>query len=80
MTDAENNRYAAKGEKVTCENGHEICTFSRDVSWGDFFTPGDLTDWKQKEPEIGDLDPQRCESCGKPWSDAMRFHFADGWR
>lgn len=75
--------FAKKGEPVTCENGHIICTFSRNVAVADDFIPTHLYTWTQPEPQRGDSGPV-CAQCGALfWHGAgggQHFHFADGWR
>lgn len=81
--------YAHKGEHVTCENGHRICTMARDVEVGQLFDANrDLTDWVQPEPSMGTLAKDvRCVSCGAFWFGGptgegapLILHFEDGWR
>lgn len=71
--------YAKKGDVVTCERGHHIVTFSRDVRWGEMFDPKALVDWQQPEPKIGEIAP-RCVQCGAMWCAGNQYHFEDGWR
>lgn len=75
--------YAMKGEIVTCENGHEICEFSRNVCTRDEAKlDSDLVNWRQKSPQIGALIVS-CERCGAQWwhgNYGQHFHFASGWR
>ena len=71
--------YAKEGEWVTCENGHRIAMFSRDVRWGEMFDPLALRDWQQPEPAIGSY-PMRCDRCGAEWSTGIQYHFSNGWR
>lgn len=53
------------GDRVLCRNGHHVCDVVMDIDkapingWG-----GCFGNWQQKEPEIGDLLPLRCEQCG----------------
>ena len=74
--------FANAGEKVTCENGHEIATMSHTIHVGDIFNRDDFVNWKQREPAAGTMS-QPCEICGKRWFDnefPQKFHFAGGWR
>ena len=45
--------YAKRGERVTCESGHHICTLADDVLAG-ASGPAKCEDWQQPEPAIGD--------------------------
>jgi hypothetical protein len=81
--------YASRGEKVTCENGHYICTLAEDMPDWMTGTPK-CEDWQQPEPAIGDQPV--CQVCGGMWfcgsvtfPDGMILqgqflHFPDGWR
>jgi hypothetical protein len=45
--------YALAGERVTCENGHHICTFAQTVYIGDMQYPDtQFTDWQQSYPRL----------------------------
>ncbi len=70
--------YARKGEIVTCEQGHPIFTFARDVKPTEKFDPSALTDWKQAEPQAGER--PTCAVCGGQFHKGGAFHFKDGWR
>lgn len=73
--------YACAGERVTCENGHYICTVARDIVMGAFAQRGEFMDWCfGGEPEIG-KPPPPCQ-CGAPWwQPGQKFHFDNGgWR
>jgi hypothetical protein len=74
--------YAHAGDVVTCENGHEICTFKETVLVGQRQDlPKHLGDFRQESPEIGDPLPALCVICGAPFVHSPGlFHFADGWR
>lgn len=75
--------YAKKGERITCENGHEICTFSREVLYGDEQNVAvDLTNWKQAEPQKGDpCESIRCEICRAEWiRNGFNYHIEGEWR
>lgn len=71
--------YASCGDHVTCENGHLICEFVRDVYVGEMFDPHALGNWQQREPAIGTL-IQPCEACNARWYKGTYFHLEDGWR
>lgn len=76
--------YATSGERVTCENGHHICTFLETVAAGQREVADCLTDWQQAEPMIGEYIPN-CHQCGAPFYLAGgMFHFGEGvtaaWR
>ncbi len=88
--------YAKKGEHIICENGHVICEIAKTVLTGNYQKGGELTNWRQKEPRIGDSVPL-CEKCGAEFYrnniavDApglndvklmagIRMHFKNGWR
>jgi hypothetical protein len=74
--------YAEKGDVVTCENGHDVFKFGKDVSYGEmqdayyfiFFN-------NQIKPRIG-LEPEKCLChCGAEYFKGFgTFHFKDGWR
>jgi hypothetical protein len=70
--------YASQGEWVTCENGHKIVQFARDVKHGEMFDPAALVNWQQYQPEIGQI-VCACSECQARFFLDMRFHFDDGW-
>jgi hypothetical protein len=71
--------YAKKGDAVTCERGHHICTFQRDVAVSDPFDSTVLGDWRQPEPKKGTV-YQPCMICGARWYKGVYLHFPGGWR
>jgi hypothetical protein len=71
--------YASKGDQVTCENGHVVCEFGRNVAAGEPFDPSALVNWIQKTPKRGQQTAP-CEQCGARWYKGSLFHFSDGWR
>lgn len=72
--------YARKGERVTCEEGHVIATFSRDTVSGEAFRQSTfLCEWTQPEPRPGDADIV-CAVCGAPFYQGLMLHVEDGWR
>ena len=76
--------YARRGEWVTCEGGHKICRFRRDVRWFETFEGQAVGDWQQPEPAVG-TQHCPCTKCGASWFQAnLRsgtiYHFRDGWR
>lgn len=71
--------YATSGEQVTCENGHVMCEFSRDIPKWKMFEKGDQVAWRQPEPEVGAPNPT-CKTCGARAIVWPYFHFVDGWR
>ena len=73
------NIYAKRGDLITCENGHPIATFERDVEVGDSFDATAIVAWQQTPPEIGTME-KPCEICGQRWFKGPYFHFWDGWR
>jgi hypothetical protein len=75
--------FAAKGEHVTCPNGHVVCTIARDLHVEDQMNPAaDFVDWVQSEPAVGTPTSEiRCETCGKWWIttfDFERVEIGDG--
>jgi hypothetical protein len=74
--------YARRGDYVTCENNHIICTFGQTVKVGDMFGDGSaLVAWRQDPPKIGQEEVPVCRFCGSPfWRRGNEFHFHDGWR
>lgn len=71
--------YAVKGERVTCVNGHHVCTFAQDVHLGQLQNPPkDFTDWQQTEPQVG-TDPL-CQECGKRFHVMGFYHVEGSWR
>lgn len=72
---------ARKGDQVTCENGHVICTVASDITWGSLWqTDVQFTDWKQPEPRIGTPATDiACTICGARWFTHV-LHFKDGYR
>jgi hypothetical protein len=74
-------RYAAAGETVTCTNGHPICEFAKDAMSGETFSSSYLTNWRQKEPKVGQTPIPRCAVCGAPFYIAGNiFHIGTSWR
>lgn len=74
--------YAEKGEHITCENGHVICTVAHDIAYGQIQDPpNDFEDWKQEEPKRGSASTViRCEICGAPWFAGNGiYHIEDRW-
>lgn len=78
--------WAAKGETVTCTQGHSICDIAHDIYIGQPRAAGHFTNWHQPQPDhykpVADI---ACTECGGSWingnpSDGYRFHFPDGWR
>jgi hypothetical protein len=74
--------YARKDEWVTCENGHRLGRFTRDMSVGDGIT-SDLLTAPVIAPEGEVVGPCACGA----WfafttkdSDDVWFHFEEGWR
>ena len=73
--------YAFAGETVTCENGHPICDFARDVVYGTMQdTKSDFGNWRQPAPQVGDFPIPGCAVCGAPFADGMVYHVGDSWR
>jgi hypothetical protein len=74
--------YAHAGEVVTCENGHEICTFKETVMVGQIQElDRQIGDFRQERPKVGDMLPLYCTICGARWAGAWgTFHFKGGWR
>lgn len=71
--------YAKKGDIVTCERGHHICTFLRDVGVGEGWDSTAMGDWRQPEQKKGTVF-QPCAICGARWYKGPYLHFPDGWR
>jgi hypothetical protein len=88
--------YAKKGEKVTCENGHHICTVSCDIITGVYQKAGDLMEWTQPKPKINGKIP-KCKQCkgefyvnnifpynpdqsSPKYQPGIHLHFENGWR
>lgn len=77
--------YARKGEHVTCERGHVIGTFARDVVVGAVFCADMITDWHDKFSGLPGMSLETCPACGAPWVRARRgkpgmLHIETGWR
>jgi hypothetical protein len=76
--------YAKKGERITCESGHPICTVAKDIPFGAMHDDGFFCDWLQPEPKHGMLASMLgCLICGAPWFASglgPQLHFEDGWR
>lgn len=71
--------YAFKGERITCENGHHICTVAHTINKGQAQRDDDFEDWQQPEPAM-DTFP-KCDKCGgKFFAGSGIFHFVGGWR
>jgi hypothetical protein len=76
--------YAKKGEHITCENGHVVCEMAKTVLYGSHQKAAQITNWRQKEPRVGDMVPV-CEKCGaefyrNPQDKGISMHFKEGWR
>ncbi len=71
--------YARAADAITCENGHRICVFQRDVRVSEPFDGTALGAWTQPEPKIGAI-KSACATCGARWFKGSYFHFEDGWR
>lgn len=72
--------YAADGEILTCESGHDICKVTRPIVCGE---PFDVSAFDfcfdQKTPNIGVIEAP-CVKCGARWFKGMYYHFPNGWR
>lgn len=76
-----------KGIKITCENGHEICTAAEDIKSGRPARVGQFTDWKIDPPEPGSIPKPHDYGAlwvkGKPgfyYGPApMTIHTENGW-
>ena len=73
-----------KGETRTCENGHPIFDFARDLSFGSIPLDHHTTRWRQRRLKKGD-DIPNCKLCGASFARnrqpfGMLLHFASGWR
>jgi len=66
--------YARKGEIITCENGHPIGVFNRDVDKSETARV-DQIDWLiDPAPKDGDpIGELHCQ-CGAAWARAPRWH------
>lgn len=71
--------FAARGDQITCQNGHHIATFARDVRRGEMFDLAAIRDWQQPCPPVGTMD-QPCTICGAEWFKGTNLHFKGGWR
>ena len=73
--------YAHAGETVTCENGHPICDFARDVYRGMMQDPPrDFTNWRQVVPVVGERLIPMCAVCGASFTNGLVYHVGDAWR
>ncbi len=64
--------FAKAGDQVTCENGHIICTVSRNIFVADDYVPTHLINWTQPEPKTGSLTDVKCAQCGEE----LRYTYA----
>lgn len=63
--DSQATYFALMGEWVTCENGHRVVQFRRDVRLGEEMDPAtQYENWQIPEPIYGDLEP-RCHCGGR---------------
>jgi hypothetical protein len=75
--------YARRGERITCEAGHEIATFNRDADRNDVFQL-DMVDWRIEPPPP--RKPAGNCPCGAAWNasrdDGLHavLHIEGGWR
>lgn len=83
---ARGRRFAKRGDRVTCEEGHYICVAARDLYVGDMQDGReDWADWCFDAPPIPGTLPPPCQ-CGAVWwkplrdEDIVGFHFEEGWR
>ncbi len=75
---------AAKGDKITCANGHLIGEVLEDLragaktgTWGECFG-----NWTQDDvPKVGSMHKPVCAICGAPFiaEDSWAFHYENGW-
>lgn len=74
--------FARAQERITCEQGHLICTMARTVLIGEPIDPSrDFKHWQQTPPVVGqEGNTVRCSRCRGWWTESGRFHFEDGWR
>lgn len=77
--------WAKFGEKVTCENGHEVATVTETIWKRDGLPNTKLGFWKQPIPAGTDRVPEiKCTICERPWVRGSlgkrQLHFPDGWR
>ena len=77
------NIIARAGEKVTCENGHEICTFAEDFNRDSVFGVRLFTDWKIERPEPSSP-IENCPTCGAQYvrftDRGPQINIAGEWR
>lgn len=76
--------FARRGETCTCENGHPIFDFARNVYYGTIPADYHTTRWRQKRLKKGDTIPN-CQVCGGKFCTnrpgiGMLVHFKQGWR
>jgi hypothetical protein len=72
--------YALAGERVTCENGHHICTFAQTVYIGDMQYPDtQFTDWQQSVP-IHASHPVCAKCNAKFYTHGGILHIGTQWR
>lgn len=73
--------YAQQGEKITCPNGHEICTIAEDIKRGDMQDRDRyFKDWQQPIPKVGVDLCIECAECGTPWFNKGIFCIEGRWR
>lgn len=71
---------AKAGERVTCANGHHICTVARDIKPGEVQRRDDFKDWQQPEPLMGTMLPIKCDICGEPYIRPDAICVEGSWR
>ncbi len=70
-----------KGERVTCENGHLVAIFRRDVRRYETAKADSLQWATGAEQRTGEpVRPCHCGSFGFRWHDGFRAHMEEGWR
>jgi hypothetical protein len=71
------------GTRITCENGHRVCTTAVDLHVNEVVVVEMFTAWQIAAPQPGDMFP-RCGICGgaahRENRDGVTLHTPDGWR
>jgi hypothetical protein len=75
--------YAAIGEVVTCESGHEICELSSDIYVGGPVESKIFINWRNQEPAQARDPFTTCTTCDKPYIRGIggaQLHIDGEWR
>jgi hypothetical protein len=75
--------FANRGERVTCDRGHIICTVAEPLQGMTPMTANLFTNWQQDHRYNAPIRP--CQVCGAPWLRSVapggfQIRLETGWR